>query len=80
MHCCNVVFVAGAINFNLISGSYYHLRKTTIMKLIFTFLIVYWAYLILFKQKKIQSPPGKKHLSKRKNENEGEYVDYEEVE
>ncbi len=49
------------------------------MKLIFTFLIVYLAYKVMFQPKNITPPEDKKHLEDNAHSNDGEYVDYEEV-
>jgi len=49
------------------------------MKLLFTILIVYVAYKIMFKPNKIEPPRNKKNISPKNNIDKGEYVDYEEV-
>ena len=49
------------------------------MKLIFTILIVYFAYKVMFKPKSIDSPDDKKHIDSNPEKESKEYVDYEEV-
>ena len=49
------------------------------MKLIFTFLIVYLAYKVMFQPKNIAPPPDNKKVDDSREEKEGKYVDYEEV-
>jgi uncharacterized membrane protein YfcA len=48
------------------------------MKLIFTILIVYLAYKIMFKPNKIDPPSKRDPLSDNKSD-EGDFIDYEEV-
>ncbi len=48
------------------------------MKLLFTILIVYFAYKLLFREKRID-PPYDKNPKVNKRQNEGEYIDYEEI-
>ena len=50
------------------------------MKLIFTILIVYFAYKVMFQPKNIAPPTDKKSVDNESKSNDGEYVDYEEVE
>ena len=50
------------------------------MKLIFTILIVYFAYKVMFQPKNIAPPADRKRVDDEPKSNEGEYVDYEEVE
>ncbi len=48
------------------------------MKLLFTILIVYFAYKILFRQKSID-PPSKKDPLANNKPDDGEFIDYEDV-
>ena len=50
------------------------------MELIFTILIVYLAYKVMFQPKNIAPPSERKKVDDKKKREEGEYVDYEEVE
>ncbi len=55
-------------------------RQILLMKLLFTILIIYLAYKVLFKPKSV-NPPHKNERIKNneKDGSKGEYIDYEEV-
>lgn len=50
------------------------------LKLIFTFVIVYFVYKVMFKTNSIDQPPKRNNLNSNSKEDDGEYVDYEEME
>jgi len=50
------------------------------MKLIFTILIVYFAYKIMFKPERIEPPTHKKNIDLKNRKEDGNYTDYEEIE
>ncbi len=55
-------------------------RQIPLMKLLFTILIIYFAYKFLFKPKPINpSHKNERVDGKKKGRNKGEYIDYEEV-
>lgn len=49
------------------------------LKLIFTALIVYFAYKVMFRPKSIDQAAKRKNLKSNSREDEGEFVDYEEI-
>ena len=50
------------------------------MKLIFTILIVYLAYKVMFKPEKINPPSHKNNIDYKNKKDNNDYTDYEEVE
>lgn len=50
------------------------------LKLIFTALIVYFAYKVMFRPKSIDPPTKRKNLKSNSREDDGEFIDYEEME
>ncbi len=55
-------------------------RQILLMKLLFTILIIYFAYEFLFKSKSLRPPHKNERINDdKKRSKKGEYIDYEEV-